>query len=96
MELLGAEVVPVASGTGTLKDAMSEAMRYWVSAVRDTFYVIGSVAGPHPYPEIVRDFQRIIGDEAKSQIMEIRAGFPICSLPAWGEEAIPWDCFIPF
>ena len=68
MQLLGAEVVPVASGTGTLKDAMSEAIRFWVSAVRDTFYVIGSVAGPHPYPVMVRNFQRIIGDEARKQM----------------------------
>lgn len=70
MKLLGAEVVPVDAGTGTLKDAMNEAMRYWVGAVRDTFYVIGSVAGPHPYPAMVRDFQRVIGVEAKSQILE--------------------------
>ena len=66
MELLGARVVPVSSGTGTLKDAMNEALRYWVAAVRDTFYVIGSVAGPHPYPTMVRDFQRVIGDEAET------------------------------
>ena len=70
MELLGASVVPVESGTGTLKDAMNEAMRYWVGAVEDTFYVIGSVAGPHPYPAMVRDFQRIIGDEAREQILD--------------------------
>lgn len=70
MELLGAEVISVASGTGTLKDAMSEAMRYWVSTVRDTFYVIGSVAGPHPYPLMVREFQRIIGRETRTQIIE--------------------------
>ena len=70
MKLLGAEIMPVDSGTGTLKDAMNEAMRYWVGSVRDTFYVIGSVAGPHPYPAMVRDFQRVIGDEAKAQIME--------------------------
>ncbi len=76
MELLGASVVPVESGTGTLKDAMNEAMRYWVGAVEDTFYVIGSVAGPHPYPAMVRDFQRIIGDEAKIQIMEQEARLP--------------------
>ncbi|HET58140.1 MAG TPA: tryptophan synthase subunit beta [Deltaproteobacteria bacterium] len=67
MELLGAEVIPVASGAGTLKDAMNEAMRYWVSAVTDTHYVIGSVAGPHPYPMMVRDFQTIIGEEVKEQ-----------------------------
>ncbi|OPL11362.1 MAG: tryptophan synthase subunit beta [delta proteobacterium MLS_D] len=67
MELLGAEVIPVESGAGTLKDAMNEAMRYWVSAVTDTHYVIGSVAGPHPYPMMVRDFQVIIGEEVKEQ-----------------------------
>ncbi|SHJ76315.1 tryptophan synthase, beta chain [Desulfatibacillum alkenivorans DSM 16219] len=76
MELLGAEVVPVSSGAGTLKDAMNEAMRYWVGAVEDTFYVIGSVAGPHPYPAMVRDFQRVIGDEAKRQIMEAEGRLP--------------------
>lgn len=69
MKLLGAEVIAVESGTGTLKDAMNEAMRYWVSAVRDTFYVIGSVAGPHPYPAMVRDFQKVIGEETRSQAL---------------------------
>jgi tryptophan synthase beta chain len=69
MRLLGAEVAPVDSGTATLKDAMNEALRFWVGAVRDTFYVIGSVAGPHPYPLMVREFQRIIGDEARAQSM---------------------------
>lgn len=76
MELLGASVVPVDSGTGTLKDAMNEAMRYWVGAVEDTFYVIGSVAGPHPYPAMVRDFQKIIGEEAKAQILELEGRLP--------------------
>ena len=61
MKILGTEVVPVKSGTATLKDAMNEAMRYWVAAVRDTFYIIGSTAGPHPYPMMVRDFQSVIG-----------------------------------
>jgi tryptophan synthase beta chain len=74
MELLGADVVPVGSGTRTLKDAMSEALRAWVAAVEDTFYVIGSVAGPHPYPMMVRDFQRVIGDEARSQFLEQQDG----------------------
>lgn len=68
MKLLGADVVPVDSGAGTLKDAMNEAMRYWVGAVEDTHYVIGSVAGPHPYPMMVRDFQKIIGEEVQEQI----------------------------
>ena len=67
MRLLGAEVTTVDAGTATLKDAMNEALRFWVGAVRDTFYVIGSVAGPHPYPLMVREFQRVIGDEAREQ-----------------------------
>ncbi len=76
MELLGADVVPVSSGTRTLKDAMSEALRAWVAEVEDTFYVIGSVAGPHPYPMMVRDFQRVIGDEARRQFQELEDGLP--------------------
>ena len=76
MELLGAEVIPVESGTGTLKDAMNEALRFWVSAVRDTFYVIGSVAGPHPYPVMVREFQKVIGEEARAQIMDAAGRLP--------------------
>ncbi|MEE9913311.1 MAG: tryptophan synthase subunit beta [Deltaproteobacteria bacterium] len=67
MKILGAEVVPVKSGTATLKDAMNEAMRYWVGSVRDTFYVIGTTAGPHPYPMMVRNFQSVIGREIKRQ-----------------------------
>jgi len=74
MELLGAQVVPVSSGTKTLKDAMSEALRAWVTEVVDTFYVIGTVAGPHPYPQMVRDFQRVIGDEAREQFAESEGG----------------------
>ena len=66
MKLLGAEVVPVTSGAGTLKDAMNEAMRDWVANVEDTYYLIGTVAGPHPYPMMVRDFQSVIGEEAKA------------------------------
>lgn len=76
MKLLGAEVIPVSSGTGTLKDAMNEAMRYWVAAVQDTFYVIGSVAGPHPYPMMVRDFQKVIGIETKEQILKETGRLP--------------------
>ena len=68
MRLLGAEVRPVVSGTGTLKDAMNEALRDWVSNVEDTFYIIGTVAGPHPYPAMVRDFQAIIGQEVREQM----------------------------
>ncbi len=76
MQLLGAEVVPVTAGTRTLKDATSEALRDWVTNVRDTFYVIGSVVGPHPYPMIVRDFQAVIGRETKSQILESAGRLP--------------------
>lgn len=76
MELLGAEVFPVSSGTRTLKDAMSEALRAWVAEVEDTFYVIGTVAGPHPYPKMVRDFQRVIGDEAREQYLAAEGGLP--------------------
>jgi len=70
MKLLGAEVVPVHSGNGTLKDAVNEVLRYWAANVEDTAYIDGSVVGPHPYPMIVRDFQRIIGDEARSQMID--------------------------
>jgi len=76
MRLLGAEVVPVTAGSATLKDAMNEAMRYWSAAVADTFYVIGSVAGPHPYPAMVRDFQRVIGDEARRQFLDANGCLP--------------------
>ena len=72
MKLLGAEVVPVHSGTATLKDAMNEALRDWVAHVDDTFYVIGTVAGPHPYPTMVRDFQSVIGHETRVQLEEGR------------------------
>lgn len=76
MELLGAKVVPVKTGTKTLKDAVNEAMRVWTSRVDDTFYVLGSVMGPHPYPEMVRDFQSLIGREVKSQIMASEGRLP--------------------
>jgi len=76
MQLLGAKVIPVTSGTGTLKDATNEAIRAWVRLVEDTFYVIGSVVGPHPYPVMVRDFQRVIGDETKEQIMAQEGRLP--------------------
>ncbi|CAM4391726.1 tryptophan synthase subunit beta [Deinococcus marmoris] len=71
MKLLGAEVIPVTSGTGTLKDATNEAIRDWVTNVRDTFYILGSVVGPHPYPAMVRDFQSVIGEETKWQLKEL-------------------------
>ena len=76
MQLLGATVVPVTSGSRTLKDAMNEAMRDWVTNVDDTYYVIGTVAGPHPYPQLVRDFQAIIGREARLQHLEKEAKLP--------------------
>jgi tryptophan synthase beta chain len=76
MKLLGAKVTPVTSGTATLKDAMNEAMRHWVTYVADTFYIIGTVAGPHPYPAMVRDFQAIIGDEARAQHLEAEGKLP--------------------
>ena len=71
MKLLGAEVVPVESGSKTLKDALNEALRDWVTNVDDTHYIIGSVAGPHPYPMIVRDFQSVIGHESKNQMQNL-------------------------
>jgi len=76
MKLLGAKVVPVTSGSKTLKDALNEAMRDWVTNVDNTFYIIGTVAGPHPYPAMVRDFQAVIGGEVRHQIMEFEGRFP--------------------
>ncbi|MDP2654804.1 MAG: tryptophan synthase subunit beta [Candidatus Omnitrophota bacterium] len=76
MRLLGAEVIPVTSGSRTLKDAMNEAIRDWVTNVRNTFYIIGSVAGPHPYPVMVRDFQAVIGQEARRQFLKMRGSSP--------------------
>ena len=76
MKLLGARVIPVSSGSKTLKDAMNEAIRDWATNVRDTHYIIGSVAGPHPYPMMVRDFQTIIGKEARKQILELEGALP--------------------
>ncbi|MCU0598716.1 MAG: tryptophan synthase subunit beta [Desulfobacterales bacterium] len=96
MGLLGAEVVPVSSGTGTLKDAMNEALRYWVSAVRDTFYVIGSVAGPHPYPMMVRDFQKVIGEEAKTQIHRETGKLPDLLVACVGGGSNAMGLFYPF
>lgn len=76
MKLLGAEVISVTSGSSTLKDATNEAIRYWVKNVEDTFYIIGSVVGPHPYPEMVREFQKIIGEESKKQLKTIENKLP--------------------
>ncbi len=96
MRLLGAEVRPVLSGTGTLKDATSDAMREWVSRVEDTFYVIGSVVGPHPYPTIVRDFQSIIGEEVKTQMMEKEGRYPDYLLACVGGGSNAMGLFYPF
>jgi len=96
MHLLGAEVVPVASGTGTLKDAMNEAMRYWVAAVSDTFYIIGSVAGPHPYPMMVRDFQQVIGIEVKQQIQAAAGRLPDALIACVGGGSNAMGLFHPF
>src|SRR3546814_9054100 len=84
MRLLGAEVIPVTACRGTLKDAMNEALRDWVTNVRDTFYCIGTVAGPHPYPAMVRDFQSIIGRETREQIMEAEGRLPDVLVAAIG------------
>jgi tryptophan synthase beta chain len=96
MRLLGAEVIPVSSGTGTLKDAMNEAMRYWSGVVQDTFYVIGSVAGPHPYPVMVRDFQKVIGEEARSQILNETGRLPKMLIACVGGGSNSMGLFYPF
>jgi len=96
MKLLGAEIVLVSSGTGTLKDAMNEAMRFWVSSVQDTFYVIGSVAGPHPYPQMVRDFQLVIGEETRRQILEMTQGLPDVLIACVGGGSNAMGLFFPF
>ncbi len=96
MELLGARIIPVQSGTGTLKDAMNEAMRFWASAVEDTFYVIGSVAGPHPYPQMVRDFQRVIGDEIREQIYTLTNRLPDVLIACVGGGSNAMGLFFPF
>jgi tryptophan synthase beta chain len=96
MKLLGAQVHPVSSGTKTLKDAMSEALRDWVTHVRDTYYLIGSAAGPHPYPVMVRDFQRVIGDETRRQILRAEGRLPdlVVACVNGGSNAI--GIFYPF
>jgi len=96
MKLLGAEIVPVTSGTGTLKDAMNEALRDWVANVEDTFYIIGTVAGPHPYPMLVRDFQSVIGKEAKEQILEKENRLPNALLACIGGGSNAMGLFHPF
>ena len=96
MRLLGAEVVPVTSGRGTLKDAMNDALRDWVTNVRDTFYCIGTVAGPHPYPAMVRDFQSIIGKEVKEQILPREGRLPDTIIAAIGGGSNAMGLFYPF
>ena len=96
MKLLGAEVVPVHSGTSTLKDAMNGALRDWVAHVDDTFYVIGTVAGPHPYPEMVRNFQSIIGVEAREQILKLEGRLPDMLVACIGGGSNAMGLFHPF
>jgi tryptophan synthase beta chain len=96
MRALGAEVRPVESGSKTLKDAMNEALRDWVTNVHDTFYCIGTVAGPHPYPAMVRDFQCVIGDETKSQIMELEGRLPNALVACIGGGSNAMGLFHPF
>ena len=96
MKLLGAEVRPVTSGAQTLKDAMNEAMRDWVANVHDTFYIIGTAAGPHPYPELVRDFQSVIGIEARAQIMEAEGRLPDLLVASVGGGSNAIGLFHPF
>ncbi|QBX34086.1 tryptophan synthase subunit beta [Paracoccus liaowanqingii] len=96
MRLLGAEVIPVTSGRGTLKDAMNDALRDWVTNVRDTFYCIGTVAGPHPYPAMVRDFQSIIGKEVREQIMPREGRLPDTIIAAIGGGSNAMGLFYPF
>ena len=96
MKLLGAEVVPVTSGSKTLKDALNEAMRDWVSNVDDTFYIIGTVAGPHPYPQMVRDFQKIIGIEARAQCLEKTGRLPDALVACVGGGSNAIGLFYPF
>ncbi|HJV36224.1 tryptophan synthase subunit beta [Geomonas sp.] len=96
MKLLGAKVTPVTSGTATLKDAMNEALRHWVTYVDNTFYIIGTVAGPHPYPAMVRDFQAIIGEEARAQHLEAEGKLPDYLVAAVGGGSNAIGLFHPF
>ncbi len=96
MKLLGAEVIPVSAGNGTLKDAMNEALRDWVTNVEDTYYLIGTAAGPHPYPELVRDFQSVIGNEARQQILEQEGRLPDVIVAAVGGGSNAIGLFHPF
>lgn len=96
MKLLGAEVKPVTAGHGTLKDAMNEALRDWVTNVDDTYYMIGTAAGPHPYPEMVRDFQSVIGTEARAQLLEVEGRLPDMVIAAVGGGSNAIGIFHPF
>ena len=96
MRLLGAEVRPVTSGAATLKDAMNEALRDWVTNVEDTYYLIGTAAGPHPYPAMVRDFQRVIGEEARAQVLEAEGRLPDAAVACIGGGSNAIGLFHPF
>jgi tryptophan synthase beta chain len=96
MKLLGAEVVPVKSGSRTLKDAMNEALRDWVANVENTFYIIGTVAGPHPYPAMVRDFQSVIGNEVREQLQELEGRLPDTLVACIGGGSNAMGLFYPF
>lgn len=96
MELLGAKVVPVTTGTATLKDAVNEALRVWTARVEDTYYVIGSVMGPHPYPEMVREFQKVIGREVKAQLLEREGRLPDALLACVGGGSNAMGLFYDF
>ncbi len=96
MKLLGATVNPVTAGTATLKDAMNEALRDWVTNIRDTFYVIGTVAGPHPYPMMVRDFQSVIGTEARQQHKKVEGRLPDALVACVGGGSNAMGLFYPF
>lgn len=96
MELLGAKVIPVSSGTGTLKDATNEAIRTWVARAEDTFYIIGSAVGPHPYPTMVREFQKVIGEETKKQIIEAEGRLPDKVFACVGGGSNSIGMFYPF
>ncbi len=96
MELLGAKVESVAQGSGTLKDAVNEALRYWVSHVEDTHYILGSVVGPHPFPQIVRDFQSVIGSETKQQMLDKTGKLPDHVIAAVGGGSNAMGMFYPF
>jgi hypothetical protein len=95
MRLLGAEVVPVGTGSKTLKDAMNEAMRDWVTNVESTNYVFGTVAGPHPFPLMVREYQRVIGDEARGQVLDRVGRLPDAVLASWNAVTTTSACVAP-